>query len=307
MDEHELLAQRFESHRAHLRAVAYRMLGSATEANDAVQEAWLRVNRAGDDEIDNARGWMTTIVGRVCLDMLRARRARGEESLGAHEPEPSLERRHERTPDEEVELADSVGVALLVVLETLEPAERLAFVLHDMFDLSFDEIAPIVGRTPVATRQLASRARRRVRGASVSTADRARHREIVEAFIAASRSGDIDALVALLDPDVVVRGDAEAVRLGGHAELRGSAAAAAAFKGRARAAIPGLIDGELGVLVPVNGRMLLVLELRFAHGKIAAIDAVANQDALAALELTTVDGHSPVSQPRARRTEELGQ
>jgi len=307
MDDVNLLAQRFESNRGHLRAVAYRMLGSATEANDAVQEAWLRASRAGDDEIDNARGWMTTIVGRVCLDMLRARKARGEESLGVHEPEPILERRHERTPDEEVELADSVGVALLVVLETLEPAERLAFVLHDMFDLSFDEIAPIVGRTSVATRQLASRARRRVRGVSVSTADRARHRAIVEAFIAASRAGDIEALVALLDPDVVVRGDREAVRLGGHGELRGAADAAAAFKGRARAAIPGLIDGDVGVLVPVNGRMLLVLEFRFADGKIAAIEAVANQDALGAMELVAFDGQPATAQRRARRTDELGQ
>jgi RNA polymerase sigma factor (sigma-70 family) len=294
MDEHELLAQRFETHRAHLRAVAYRMLGSAAEANDAVQEAWLRISRAGDDEIDNARGWMTTVVGRVCLDMLRARKARGEESLGAHEPEPRFERRHERTPDEEVELADSVGLALLVVLETLEPAERLAFVLHDMFDLSFDEIAPIVGRTSVATRQLASRARRRVRGASVSAADHARHRAIVEAFIAASKAGDLDALVALLDPDVVVRGDAEAMRLGGQGELRGAAVVAEAFKGRARAAIPGLIDGEVGVLVPVRGRMLLVLELRFADGKIAAIDAVAEHDALSALELLSIEGKDPL-------------
>jgi RNA polymerase sigma-70 factor (ECF subfamily) len=307
MDDVNLLAQRFESNRGHLRGVAYRMLGSAAEANDAVQEAWLRISRAGDDEIDNARGWMTTIVGRVCLDMLRARKARGEESLGAHEPEPILDRRHERTPDEELELADSVGVALLVVLETLEPAERLAFVLHDMFDLSFDEIAPIVGRTSVATRQLASRARRRVRGVSVSTADRARHRAIVEAFIAASRAGDIEALVALLDPDVVVRGDREAVRLGGHGELRGAADAAAAFKGRARAAIPGLIDGDVGVLVPVSGRMLLVLEFRFADGKIAAIEAVANQDALSAMELVAFDEQSAIAQRRARRTDELGQ
>ena len=172
MNERDLLAQQFEAHRNHLSAVAYRMLGSAAEANDAVQEAWLRVSRAGDEGIDNVGGWLTTIVGRVCLDMLRTRNARREDALEAHEPEPASQRRHERNPEEDVQLADSVGLALLVVLEMLEPAERVAFVLHDMFDLPFDEIAPIVGRTPVAARQLASRARRRVRGASASDIDR---------------------------------------------------------------------------------------------------------------------------------------
>jgi RNA polymerase sigma-70 factor (ECF subfamily) len=284
MDERELLARRFESYRDHLHGVAYRMLGSAAEAEDAVQEAWLRVSRAGVDDVDNLGGWMTTVVGRVCLDRLRARNARREESLGEHEPEPGA-RHHERSPEADVELADSVGLALLVVLETLQPAERVAFVLHDMFDLPFDEIAPIVGRTPVATRQLASRARRRVQGASTSEVDQRRKREVAEAFIAAARDGNFEALVAVLDPEVVLRSDAEAVRLGGPAELRGGTSVAEFFNGRARVAVPGLIDGEYGVLVPVEGRMLFVLELTFRGGKIAAIDAFADRDMLASMEL----------------------
>jgi RNA polymerase sigma-70 factor (ECF subfamily) len=284
MDERELLAQRFESYRDHLHGVAYRMLGSAAEAEDAVQEAWLRVSRADTDEVDNLGGWMTTIVGRVCLDKLRVRKARREETLDGHEPEPGTPH-HAQSPEADVELADSVGLALLVVLETLQPAERVAFVLHDMFDLPFDEIAPIVGRTPVATRQLASRARRRVQGASTSEIDRSRKREVAEAFIAAARDGDFEALVAVLDPEVVLRSDAEAVRRGGPAELRGGVAVAGFFNGRAKAAVPGLIDGEFGVLVPVEGRMLFVLELTFSGGKITAIDAVANRDTIDALEL----------------------
>jgi RNA polymerase sigma-70 factor (ECF subfamily) len=294
MDEHQLLAERFEAHRAHLQTVAHRMLGSATEADDAVQDAWLRVSRAGDSGIDNVGGWLTTIVGRVCLDMLRARNARREDTLETQEPEAAPQRQHERNPEEDVQLADSVGLALLVVLEALEPAERVAFVLHDMFDLPFDEIAPIVGRTAVATRQLASRARRRVRGASASDADRTRHRKIVEAFIAASRDGDFDALVAILDPDVVFRTDALGVRMGAPAERRGAAGVAEMFKGQAKAAIPGLIDGAIGVLVPIKGRMLVVLDVRFGGGKITAIEAVADRDALAALELTTLDGGDPL-------------
>jgi RNA polymerase sigma-70 factor (ECF subfamily) len=285
MDERELLARRFESYRAHLQGVAYRMLGSTAEAEDAVQEAWLRVSRAGGDGVDDLGGWMTTIVGRVCLDRLRARHARREETLDGHEPEPGTHRPHERSAEEEVELADSVGLALLVVLETLQPAERVAFVLHDMFDLSFDEIAPIVGRSSVATRQLASRARRRVQGASTSDVDRRRKREVAEAFIAAARAGDFEALVAVLDPDVVLRVDAEAIRLGGPAGLQGAASVAELFRGRAKACVPGLIDGEVGILLPVEGRMLLVLELTFGGGRITAIDAVADRDTLASLEL----------------------
>jgi len=287
MDERELLAQRFEANRGHLRSVAYRMLGSSTEADDAVQEAWLRVSRADAAQVENLGGWMTTIVGRVCLDMLRTRKSRGEESLGAHEPERTAGRRHESNPAENAALADAVGMALLVVLDRLAPAERVAFVLHDMFDLSFDEIAPIVGRSPVATRQLASRARRRVRGTpAVPEADRRRQREVVEAFLAASREGDLAALVACLDPDVVLRGDELAVKMGGTAELVGAAAVAERFRGQARAAVPGLIDGEVGVLVEIKGRMLLVLQIAFAgDGRIAAIDAVANRDSLDRLVL----------------------
>jgi RNA polymerase sigma-70 factor (ECF subfamily) len=292
MDEREVLARRFETHRAHLRQVAYRMLGSGAEADDAVQEAWLRISRAGAGGVDNLGGWMTTIVGRVCLDMLRARRARAEEALGVHEPEPSAGRRHERSADEDVELADSVGLALLIVLETLEPAERVAFVLHDMFDLPFEEIAPIVGRTPVAARQLASRARRRVRGASTSDVDRSGKREIVEAFLAAAKAGDFEGLVAVLDPDIVFRSDAQGVRMGGPAEVHGAAAVAKFFDGRAQAALPGLIDGEVGILVRVKGRMLLVLGLTFGGGRITAIDAVADRTTLASMVLEELGGDS---------------
>jgi RNA polymerase sigma-70 factor (ECF subfamily) len=285
MDERELLAQQFERHRAHLHRVAYRMLGSAAGAEDAVQESWLRVSGAGADGVDNLRGWMTTIVGRVCLDMLRTRNARREEALEAHEPGPSALHLHEPSAEEEVEVADSVGLALLVVLETLQPAERVAFVLHDMFDLPFDDIAPIVGRSAAAARQLASRARRRVRGASVSHVERSRKREIVEAFLTAARTGDFEALVAVLDPDVVVRGDAEVVRMGGPAEMHGSAVVAEFFKGKASAAVPGLIDGEVGVLVPAGARWLFALQLTFADGRIAGIHAVADAETLATLEL----------------------
>src|SRR5438105_4338467 len=206
MDDNEWLADRFEEQRGHLRAVAYRMLGSFAEADDAVQDTWLRVSRAGTSEVENLGGWLTTIVARVCLNMLRSRNARREESLAVHLPDPVISPDGELQPEEEVLLADSVGLALLVVLDTLSPAERLAFVLHDMFDLPFEEIAPIVDRAPAATRQLASRARRRVRGAAPSPdADLARQREVVDAFLAASRAGDFEALVAVLDPDVVFR------------------------------------------------------------------------------------------------------
>lgn len=287
MDEREVLAEHFQANRGHLRSVAYRMLGSATEADDAVQEAWLRMSRAGAAQVENLGGWMTTIVGRVCLDLLRSRKARGEESLGAHEPARTAGRRHESNPEEDAALADAVGMALLVVLDRLAPAERVAFVLHDMFDLSFDEIAPIVGRSPVAARQLASRGRRRVRGTPAAPeADRRRQRELVEAFLAASREGNLAALVACLDPDVVLRGDELAAKMGGAVELVGASPVAERFKGQARAAVPGLIDGEVGVLVEIKGRMLLVLQIAFADdGRIAAIDAVANRDSLDRLVL----------------------
>jgi RNA polymerase sigma factor (sigma-70 family) len=251
MDENEFLTKRFEEHRSHLRAVAYRMLGSPSDADDAVQEAWLRLSRSDTSGVENLGGWLTTVVGRVCLDMLRSRRSRREEPLdeppGARVPEPIVSRGDGIDPEREALLADSVGPALLVVLETLAPAERLAFVLHDMFAVPFDEIAPIVGRSPSAARQLASRARRRVQGADTYPgADLTRQREVVDAFLAAARGGDFDALVAVLDPDVVLRIDGGAVPAGASRQIRGAAAVARrAAKGRAWAARPALVDGSL--------------------------------------------------------------
>src|SRR5262245_16812122 len=240
MDENEWLAERFEEHRGHLRAVAYRMLGSLTEADDAVQDTWLRLSRAGASEVENLGGWMTTIVARVCLNMLRSRNTRREESLGVHLPDPVISAEGGLQPEEEAVLADSVGLALLVVLDTLSPAERLAFVLHDMFDLPFEEIAPMVGRSPMAARQLASRARRRVKGAEVPAPDPdlARQREVVDAFFRAARGGDFDGLVALLHPDVVLRSDFGARRPGAAKVTRGAADVAR----QARAgALPGAV------------------------------------------------------------------
>src|SRR5687768_220463 len=225
MEERELLAERFESHRTHLRAVAHRVLGSLTEAEDAVQESWLRLSRSDTSDVENLRGWLTTVVARVCLDMLRSRRSRREESLDARRPWSIMGRESGIDPEQEAILADSVGLAMLVVLETLAPAERLAFVLHDTFGVPFEEIAPIVGRSPLAARQLASRARRKVRGEStVPDADPARQREVVDAFLAASREGDLGALLAVLDPDVVLRADPGAA--GAPREVRGARAVA---------------------------------------------------------------------------------
>src|SRR5215204_30491 len=242
MDERDWLAGRFEEHRGRLRAVAYRMLGSLSEADDAVQEAWLRLSRSDADEIENLGGWLTTVVGRISLNMLRSRKARREQPLGVHVPEPILDRTDGTDPEHEALIADSVGLALLVVLETLSPAERLAFVLHDMFGVPFDEIAPIVDRSPAAARQLASRARRLVHGAApVPDADLTRQRAVVDAFLAAARAGDLDALVAVLDPDVVLRADGGIGAAGVTTTIRGAAAAgrqALAFSGRARYARP---------------------------------------------------------------------
>src|SRR5918992_5341198 len=228
MDENQWMAERFEKHRTHLRAVAYRMLGSLTEADDAVQDTWIRVSRAGANDVENLGGWLTTIVARVCLNMLRSRKVRREESLDVHLPDPVITPEGTAQPEDEALLADSVGLALLVVLDTLSPAERLAFVLHDMFDLPFEEIAPMVGRTPTAARQLASRARRRVRGAHVAAPDPdlARQREMVDAFFRAARGGDVETLIALLDPDVVLRSDFGARRPGASKVVRGAAAVA---------------------------------------------------------------------------------
>ena len=295
MNEHDFLAERFEENRAHLRAVAYRMLGSPIEADDAVQEAWLRLSRSDTGGVENLGGWLTTVVARVCLDMLRSRRSRREEPLGElprrRVPEPSVSHAEGIDPEHEALLADSVGLALVVVLETLSPAERVAFVLHDMFSVPFEEIAPIVGRSPATTRQLASRARRRVRGATdVPDADLARQREVVEAFLAASRDGDFDALVAVLDPDVVLRADDGALPVVAAREVRGAPAVARrAVKGRARAARPALVNGAVGVVVAPRGRLLVVLGFTIRGGKIAEIEAIADPERLSELDLALLD------------------
>jgi RNA polymerase sigma factor (sigma-70 family) len=255
VDEREWLAERFEANRAHLRAVAYRMLGSLTEADDAVQEAWLRSTRADPGRIENVGGWLTTLVARASLDMLRTRRSRREESLEAAGEGPVGHAEDGVDPEREAVLADSVGVALLTVLETLGPAERLAFVLHDLSAVPFDEIAPIFGRSPAAARQLASRARRRVRGATmVGDPDIDRRRAIVDAFLAASRGGDFDALLSMLDPDVVIRADRGAVRIGALKEVRGATAVAETFSGRARFAQPAVVDAVPGAVWAPGGR-----------------------------------------------------
>src|SRR5262245_35516465 len=290
--ERERLAEPFEENRAHLRAVAYRMLGSMPEAEDAAYEAWLRLNRTDTSAVENLRGWLTTVVARVCLDMLRTRRSRREESLDAHAPEPIASRADGTDPEREALMADSVGLALLVVLDTLEPPERLAFVLHDMFAVPFDEIASIVGRSPAAARQLASRARRRVRGGAASpSADVNAQRAVVDAFLAAVRAGDVEALVAVLDPDVVVRADAVSVGAGGSREVRGARewakGAIAAARG-ARAARAALVNGEVGVVVAPRGRLFRVLRLTFAGGKIAGVDVVGDPARLAELDLAVL-------------------
>jgi RNA polymerase sigma-70 factor (ECF subfamily) len=289
MDEHEWLAEQFEENRTHLRAVAYRMLGSPSEADDAVQETWLRLSRSGVEGVENLGGWLTTIVARVSLNMLRSRGSRREEPMDARLPDPVADDAS-IDPEHEALLADSVGPALLVVLETLTPAERLAFVLHDMFGVPFDEIAPIVGRSPAAARQLASRGRRRVQGgSSVPDVDRARQREVVDAFLAASRGGDFDALLALLDPDVVLRADPAAVQSGATGEVRGAPAVAETFAGRARAAQPALIDGAVGLVWAQGGRPRVVFDLTIENGKIVEIDMVADAERLGELDLVVLD------------------
>jgi RNA polymerase sigma factor (sigma-70 family) len=295
MDENELLAQRFEAHRTHLRAVAYRMLGSVSEADDAVQEAWLRLSRSDSSAIANLRGWLTTVVARVSLNVLRARRSRREESLDVdvHVPEPIVSRADGVDPEHEALLADSVGLALLVVLETLDPAERLAFVLHDMFAVPFDEIAPMVGRTPTAARQLASRARRRVQGeATVPDADLARQREVVDAFFAAARDGDFDALVAVLDPDVVLRSDGGTLRPRSTAVVHGAeqvAKRAFMFAGLSPYVRPALVNGVAGVVVAPRGEPFAVMGFTVVGGRIVAIDALGDPERLRDLDLTVLD------------------
>jgi RNA polymerase sigma factor (sigma-70 family) len=281
MNKLELLAHQFEEQRPHLRAVAYRMLGSLNEADDAVQETWLRVSRTDSGGIENLRGWLTTITARVCLNTLKSRDSRPEEPVGAHVPDPIISRDDRLDPEQEVLLADSVGLALLVVLDALEPAERLAFVLHDMFAVPFDEIAPIVERSPAATRQLASRARRRVQGATpFPDADLSRQREVVDAFLAASREGDFEALIAILDPAVVLRADRGALPPGASRVLRGAHAVAEqtiAFAGsRQGEPTPALVNGAAGVVWAAQGQPYSVVGFTVRRGRIVAINVLAD-------------------------------
>ncbi len=290
MDEHAWLAEQFEAERPHLRAVAYRMLGSLSEADDAVQESWLHLSRSNTSGVENLGGWLTTVVARVCLDLLRSRNSRREEPLGVHVPDPIVSREDGIDPEQEALLADSVGLALLVVLDTLSPAERLAFVLHDLFAVPFDEIAPIVGRSPTAARQLASRARRRVQGAAmIPDVDLTRQREVVDAFLAASRGGDFDALLAVLDPDVVLRADRAAVRAGASREVRGAPDVARQFSGRARFAQPALVDGAVGAVWAPGGRPRVVFGFTITRGKIVAIDILADPERLHHLNLAVLN------------------
>ena len=297
MDEQDWLAQRFEEHRSHLRAVAYRMLGSLSEADDAVQEAWFRLNRSESSGIENLGGWLTTVVGRVCLDMLRSRTSRRVvplgESLGTRVPDPLVSRADGIDPEHEALLADSVGLALLVVLQTLTPAQRLAFVLHDMFSVPLEEIAPVVGRSPSAARQLASRARRRVQGeAHVPDADLATQREVVDAFLAASRDGDFDTLLAVLDPDVVLRIDGGVVRAGLSREVRGARAVAEqtlTFSRLSPFVRPALVNGAAGVVVAPRGRPFSVMGFTIRGGKIVEVDILADPARLSRLDVSVFD------------------
>jgi RNA polymerase sigma factor (sigma-70 family) len=294
MTESDWLAEGFEKNRTRLRAVAYRMLGSLAEADDAVQEAWLRLSRSDASGVDNLGAWLTTIVARVCLNVLRSRNARREEPMGVHVPDPVISRTDGTNPEDEALLADSVGLALLVVLETLAPAERLAFVLHDMFDLPFDEIAPMVGRSPATARQLASRARRRVRGAEVQAPDPdiGRQREVVDAFYAAARHGDLDALVAVLDPDVVLRSDGGTARPDASVVVHGAAAVAGqALRFHQPSALvrPALVNGAAGVVVTMDGQPIAVIGFTVSHGKIVEIGAIADPERLLPLDLAVLD------------------
>jgi RNA polymerase sigma-70 factor (ECF subfamily) len=293
MDEHGLLAKRFEENRDHLRAVAYRMLGSVGEADDAVQEAWLRLSRTDAGAIGNLGGWLTTVVARVCLDMLRSRTSRREEALDAHASQPIATHEPGSNPEEEAALADSVGLALLVVLDRLTPAERLAFVMHDMFAVPFEEIAPIVGRSPDAARQLASRARRRVQGPGpISGADLTRNRKVVDAFLTALRDGDFDGLLAVLDADVVVRADSTASPTGAPREVHGATTAATGamqFSQYARFVQPAFVDGEVGLLWAPSGRLLRALKMTIAGERIVEIDVVADPERLKELDLAIVN------------------
>ena len=293
MIESDSLASRFEGERVQLRAVAYRMLGSLSEAEDAVQEAWLRLSRSDAHVIDNLSAWLTTTVSRICLDHLRARAARHEEQFDVNVPEPSVGRGDSFDPEHETLLAESVGLAMLVVLDTLPPAERVAFVLHDMFDVPFDEIASILARSPAAARQLASRARRHVRGTAPRSApDRRRQKLIVDAYLAASREGDFDALLAILDPDVVLHVDRSAVPEGAPREIRGArevVGRAIANAARARGATLALINGDVGILLAPLGRLVRVLRPTILHGRIVELDLVTDAERLRGLEISVLD------------------
>ncbi len=291
MDERDWLAERFEEHRTHLRAVAYRMLGSLSEADDAVQEAWLRLSRTDAGEIENLGGWLTTVVARVSLNMLRSRKVRGEQPIGVRLPDPIVDRADGTDPEHEALLADSVGLALLVVLETLSPPERLAFVLHDIFGVPFDEIAPIVDRSPEAARQLASRARRRVQGEkAVPDADLDTQREVVDAFLKAAREGDFEALLEVLDPDVVLRRDV--APLGGSEEVRGARAVAGQallYMRLGPVMQPALVNGAAGAVAILDGEPFAVGAITVRGGKIVEIDILADPERLSQLDLTILD------------------
>ncbi len=292
MDEQDLLAERFDANRSHLRSVAYRMLGSLSDADDAVQEAWLRLSRSDTTTVDNLGGWMTTVISRICLDMLRTRKARNEESLEFQLPDPIVSRDDGTNPEHEAILAESVGLALLVVLDTLAPAERLAFVLHDVFAVPFDEIAPIVGRTPTAARQLASRARRRVQGeAAVPDTGLARQREVVDAFLVATRDGDFGALVTVLDPDIVLRVDSGPLPAGPSRPVRGAEAVASqalTFSAIERTVVPAMVNGTAGIVTFVGGQPFAVMSFTVRKGRIAAIDILADPERLRRLGLPSL-------------------
>jgi RNA polymerase sigma-70 factor, ECF subfamily len=292
MQTGDWLAEQFEQNRGRLRGVAYRILGSPLEADDAVQEAWLRLSRTGAEGVENLAGWLTTVVARVCLDLLRSRASRHEEPFDSDEsPEPLAPPEGAADPETETVMADSVGLALLVILETLAPSERVALVLHDMFDVPFDEIAAIVGKSPAAARQLASRARRRVQGASASgQADPARRRQIVDAFLAAARAGSFEGLLALLDPDVVVRADSAAQELGASSELRGAAPVAERFLARASGVQPAQVGGLVGLAAAPGGNLRLAFSLTIVAGKIAAVDLIADPARLRELGVTLLAG-----------------
>jgi RNA polymerase sigma-70 factor, ECF subfamily len=292
MDERDWLAQRFDQERPHLEAVAFRMLGSRAEAEDAVQETWIRLSRADASAVENLGGWLTTVVGRVCLNVLRSRATRREDRLDPN-PTESIAADDDRTdPEQEAILADSIGLALLVVLDTLSPSERVAFVLHDIFAVPFEEIAPIVDRSTTATRQLASRARRRVQGQdAIRDSDRYRQARLVDAFLAATRNGDFKALLAVLDPDIVLRADTQAAELGGAAQIRGAKAVATAFSRRARGARPALVDGAAGAVWMPAGKVRVVVTFTITGDKITAIYLIADPEHLREFDLELPTDH----------------